>query len=79
MNITWGASTSAYQIEAAWNQDGKEPSTEDADCREAGTALHGDRGDVACDHYHHHKEDIGLVADLACKAIGSVLAESTST
>ena len=68
MNITWGASTSAYQIEGAWNQDGKGPSIWDAYCREDGKILHGDRGDVACDHYNRYKEDVGLMKDIGLQS-----------
>ena len=68
MNITWGASTSAYQIEGAWNQDNKGPSIWDAYCREDGKILHGDRGDVACDHYNRLNEDVGLMKDIGLQS-----------
>jgi beta-glucosidase len=68
MNITWGASTSAYQIEGAWNSDGKGPSIWDAYCRESGRILHGDRGDIACDHYNRYKEDVGLMQDIGLQS-----------
>ncbi len=60
----WGASTSAYQAEGAWDEDGKSPSIIDqyehpkeyADFK------------VASDHYHRYKEDIRLFAELGLKA-----------
>ena len=60
----WGASTSAYQAEGAWDQDGKSPSIIDmyehpkqyADFKSAS------------DHYHRYKEDIRLFAEMGLKA-----------
>lgn len=60
----WGASTSAYQAEGAWNEDGKSPSIIDiyehpkeyADFK------------VASDHYHRYREDISLFAEMGLKA-----------
>lgn len=68
MNITWGVATSAYQIEGAWNADGKGPSVWDSFCREPGKILHGDRGDVACDHYNRFKEDIDLMRQIGLQS-----------
>ena len=33
-----------------------------------GKVLHGDNGDIACDHYHHLDEDLDLLTDLGAKA-----------
>lgn len=60
----WGASTSAYQVEGAWDEDGKSPSIIDmyehpkeyADFKSAS------------DHYHRYKEDIRLFAEMGLKA-----------
>lgn len=60
----WGASTSAYQVEGAWNDDGKGLSVIDA--RESypdGTTDFK----VASDHYHRYREDIALFARLGFK------------
>lgn len=67
-NFIWGAATSAYQIEGAWNDDGKGHSIWDAYCREPGRILHGDRGDVACDHYHRFREDVGLMQQIGLQS-----------
>ncbi len=60
----WGASTSAYQIEGAADQDGRGPSIWDVHCRLPGRTNNGDTGDVACDHYHRWAEDLDLLGRL---------------
>jgi beta-glucosidase len=57
-----GASTAAYQIEGAWDADGKGPSIWDRFCQMPGHVAGGDTGDVACDHYHRYAEDLDLAA-----------------
>ena len=64
----WGAATSSYQIEGAWNEDGKGESIWDAASHTPGTIKHGDTGDIACDHYHRYKEDVQLMKDIGLKA-----------
>jgi beta-glucosidase len=59
----WGAATAAYQIEGAWNEDGKGPSVWDL-LAHAGTFAGGATGDVACDHYHRLDEDLDLIERL---------------
>ncbi len=66
--FTWGVSTSSYQIEGAANQDGRGPSIWDSYCRQVGRVANGDTGDVACDHYHRYREDVGLMRELGVKA-----------
>ena len=60
----WGVSTSAYQIEGAWNEAGKGESIWDRYSHTAGNIKNGDTGDVACDHYHRYKEDVALMKEL---------------
>ncbi|MHA7133278.1 GH1 family beta-glucosidase [Oerskovia turbata] len=60
----WGAATAAFQIEGAGHVDGREDSVWDTFCRIPGAVLGGDDGEVACDHYHRHREDVALLADL---------------
>jgi 6-phospho-beta-glucosidase len=60
----WGASTSAYQVEGAWNEDGKGPSVIDMAKHPEGTSDFK----VASDHYHRYKEDIALFAEMGLKA-----------
>lgn len=63
-NFLWGVAASAYQIEGAWNEDGKGESIWDRFVRQPHRILNGDRGDVACDHYHHMVDDVDLMAQL---------------
>jgi beta-glucosidase len=66
--LTWGVSTSSYQIEGAANEDGRGPSILDTYCRETGRVANGDTGNVACDHYHRYRDDIALMRDLGVDA-----------
>jgi len=67
-DFVWGAATSAYQIEGAWDEDGKGESIWDHFCHTTGNIEDGDTGDVACDHYHRWPEDIALMKELGLKA-----------
>ncbi len=67
-DFVWGVSTSSYQIEGAHDEDGRAPSIWDTRCRIAGKIANGDTGDVACDHYHRHPEDIALMKGLGLDA-----------
>jgi beta-glucosidase len=60
----FGSATSAYQIEGAAAEDGKEESIWDVFCRVPGAVANGEDGSVACDHYHRPAEDAKLLADL---------------
>ncbi len=66
--FVWGTATASYQIEGAWNEDGKGPSIWDTFCRQPGKILDGTTGEVACDHYHRWQEDVGLMAELGVNA-----------
>lgn len=67
-NFIWGTASSAYQVEGAWNEDGKGPSVWDTFSHQPGKTFHGHNGDVAVDHYHRWKEDINLMKYLGLKA-----------
>ncbi|HSK65745.1 MAG TPA: GH1 family beta-glucosidase, partial [Anaerolineales bacterium] len=58
----------SYQIEGAWNEDGKGESIWDRFSHTPGKITNGDTGDVACDHYHRYAEDISLMRELGLKA-----------
>ncbi|MPZ80807.1 MAG: beta-glucosidase [Actinophytocola sp.] len=63
-DFRWGVATSAYQIEGAYDQDGRGPSIWDTYCRTPGMVEGGDNGDVACDHYHRMPADVALIKSL---------------
>lgn len=63
-DFLWGGSTSAYQIEGAWNEDGKGPSVIDIRPPREGIADY----QTASDHYHRYQEDIALLAEMGFKA-----------
>ena len=67
-DFVWGAASAAYQIEGAWNEDGKSDSIWDVFCRKPGAIFRGHTGEVACDHYHRWKEDVALMRELGLKA-----------
>lgn len=67
-NFVWGASTAAYQIEGAWNEDGRGESIWDRFCHTPGRIKDGSTGDTACDHYHRYREDVALMKELGLKA-----------
>jgi beta-glucosidase len=57
----WGTSTAAYQIEGAWQEDGKAESIWDRFAHTPGKIKNGDTGDIACDSYHRWRDDIALM------------------
>jgi beta-glucosidase len=67
-DFVWGAATASYQIEGAWDEDGKGESIWDRFSHTLGKVDNGDTGDVACDHYHRWGEDIALMKDLGLNA-----------
>lgn len=64
----WGAATASYQIEGAWDEDGKGESIWDRFSHTPGKITNGDTGDIACDHYHRYLDDIALMRRLGIKA-----------
>ncbi|MEY9951847.1 GH1 family beta-glucosidase [Leifsonia sp. EB34] len=64
----WGVATSAYQIEGAWDEDGKGPSIWDTYAHVPGNIRNGDTGDVGNDHYHRYREDVALMSSLGAGA-----------
>jgi beta-glucosidase len=64
----WGTATAAFQVEGAWNEDGKGESIWDRFSHTQGKIRGGATADVADDHYHRYKEDIGIVKQLNLKS-----------
>jgi beta-glucosidase len=62
--FVWGVATSAYQIEGAWDEDGRGSSVWDDFVRQPYRVADGSTGDVACDHYHRMPEDVELIRSL---------------
>ncbi len=67
-DFLWGAATAAYQVEGAYDQDGKGLSIWDEFSRIPGKTFEGTNGDVAADHYNRYKEDVALMAELGLKS-----------
>lgn len=66
--FVWGAASSAYQIEGAASEDGRGPSVWDDWSRTPGNVWLNQTGDIACDHYHRYREDVGLMSKIGLQA-----------
>ena len=64
-NFLWGASSSAFQIEGAYNEDGKGLSVADFNSFKK-SHIQADTK-IASDFYHHFEEDINLMKELGMK------------
>lgn len=66
-DFTWGVASAAFQVEGAWDADGKAPSVWDEACARGRV-----RGGVACrdgiDAYHRMDEDLDLISALGVDA-----------
>ncbi|WP_368901727.1 glycoside hydrolase family 1 protein [Oceanobacillus oncorhynchi] len=62
-NFLWGGSTAAFQVEGAYDKDGKGSTIMDEQVPAEGATDFR----VAIDHYHHYKEDIALFAEMGFK------------
>ena len=67
-DFVWGVAASAYQIEGAWNAEGRGESIWDRFSHTPGKTWNGDSGDTACDHYHRYVEDVAFMRKLGVKA-----------
>ena len=64
----WGMATASYQVEGAWNEDGKGESIWDRWAHTRGKIRGAGTGDVACDHYHLYPQDIAMLKRLNQKS-----------
>ncbi|WP_028986217.1 GH1 family beta-glucosidase [Thermicanus aegyptius] len=60
----FGTATSSYQIEGAYQEDGRTPSIWDHFSRIPGKVRNMENGDVACNHYHRYEEDVEILKRL---------------
>jgi beta-glucosidase len=63
-----GSATAAYQVEGAFDEDGRGPSIWDTFSHTPGKTLNGDTGDVADDHYHRVEADLDLMQRMGLEA-----------
>lgn len=67
-DFLFGAASASYQVEGAWNEDGKGVSNWDVFSKIEGKTFEGTNGDVAVDHYHRYKEDVKLMGDMGLES-----------
>ncbi|MBD7911097.1 glycoside hydrolase family 1 protein [Clostridium cibarium] len=67
-DFLFGAASAAYQVEGAWDEDGKGVSNWDVFSKIPGKTFEGTNGDVAVDHYHRYKEDVRLMAEMGLES-----------
>ena len=60
--------TAAYQVEGAWQEDGKGESIWDRFAHTPGKIKGAATADVACDHYHRYRKDIDILRRLNQKS-----------
>ena len=60
--------TPAYEVEGAWDEDGKGESIWDRFAHTPGKINNGDTGDVANEHYHRYAEDVALMQSIGAAA-----------
>lgn len=64
----WGMATASYQVEGAWNEDGKGESIWDRFTHTQGKVKGAATGDVTCNQYHLYPQDIAILKRLNQKS-----------
>ena len=65
----FGTATAAYQVEGAWNEDGKGESVWDRYVHGGNQCVYKDQtADVTIDHYHRYEEDFDILKGLNTNA-----------
>jgi beta-glucosidase len=67
-NFKWGTATASYQIEGAFQADGKGISVWDTFAHTPGKIKDASTGDIACDHYQRYRDDVRLMRELGTNA-----------
>ena len=67
-DFLWGAASAAYQVEGAYDEDGKGTGIWDHFTQDVTRCAHGENGNIACDHYHRYKEDVALMKEIGLKS-----------
>lgn len=67
-DFIWGSATASYQIEGAYDKEGRGLSIWDVFSEQPGRVFDNHTGNVSSDFYHHYKEDIKAMADLGIRA-----------
>ncbi|MHC1682129.1 MAG: GH1 family beta-glucosidase [Clostridiaceae bacterium] len=67
-DFLFGAASASYQVEGAYNEDGKGVSNWDVFSKIPGKTFEGTNGDVSVDHYHRYKEDVKLMAEIGLES-----------
>ncbi|XP_008807567.3 furostanol glycoside 26-O-beta-glucosidase-like [Phoenix dactylifera] len=63
--FAFGVASSAYQVEGAWNEGGREPSIWDTFTHNQPDKITDhSTGDIATDSYHRYKEDVKIMKDM---------------
>src|ERR1700748_484954 len=63
-DFLWGTATAAYQVEGAWNVDGRGETVWDRFSHSLGNVKGAYTGDTACDDYHLYPKDIALMKQM---------------
>lgn len=66
-DFLWGAASASYQIEGAYNEDGKGLNIWDVYSQIPDKVKHCENGNMACDHYHRYKEDVAIMKSMGIK------------
>lgn len=66
-DFMWGVASASYQVEGAYNEDGKGLNVWDYYCQGNPNISHCENGNIACDHYHRYKEDIANMKKIGVK------------
>jgi beta-glucosidase len=67
-SFEFGTATASYQVEGAWDEDGKGESIWDRFSHTPDRIITGDTGDRTCDQYHLYRDDVALMKSLGLRA-----------